>query len=49
MSSFLGIPPPKGRLHPPVIEMLERNEFAQRFACGKKLVRRKSAAGQKAS
>ncbi len=45
-----GVPPPRGRLHPSVIEMLGRNEFALRrgFACGKTLVRRKRAAGQKA-
>jgi hypothetical protein len=63
------VPPPKGRLHPPVIEMLGRStrkghaasvrrqsrqrlrsEFRLRrgFACGKTLVRRKCAAGQKA-
>ena len=44
------VPPPKGRLHPPVIEMLGRSEFALRrgFAWGKTLVRRKCAAGQKA-
>ena len=37
-------------LHPSVIEMLGRSEFALRqgFACGKTLVRRKGAAGQKA-
>ena len=37
-------------LHPSVIEMLGRSEFAlcQGFACGKTLVRRKGAAGQKA-
>ena len=44
------VPPPKGRLHPPVIEMFGRSEFALRrgFTCGKPLVRRKCAAGQKA-
>ena len=37
-------------LHPSVIEMLGRSEFALRqgFACGKTLVWRKGAAGQKA-
>ena len=37
-------------LHPSVIEILGRSEFALRqgFACGKTLVRRKGAAGQKA-
>ena len=35
-------------LHPAVIEMLGRSEFALRqgFACGKTLVRRKGTAGQ---
>ena len=44
------VPLPKGQFHPPVIEMLGRSEFALRrgFACGKTLVRRKCAAGQKA-
>ena len=40
------VPPPGGRLHPSVIEMLGGSEFRLRrgFACGKTLVRRKSAA-----
>ena len=40
------VPPPSGRLHPSVIQMLGGNEFRLRrgFACGKTLVRRKSAA-----
>ena len=44
------VPPPRGRLHPSVIEMLGANELPLRrgFAWGKTLVRRKSAAGQKA-
>ena len=44
------VPPSKGRLLPTVIEMLGRSEFALRrgFVCGKTLVRRKCAAGQKA-
>ena len=42
--------PPPGRLHPPVFQMLGGNEFRLRrgFACGKTLVRRTRAAGQKA-
>ena len=44
------VPAAEGRLHPTVIEMLGRSEFALRrgFASGKTLVRRKGAAGQKA-
>ena len=44
------VSPPEGRLHPSVIQMLGGSEFRLRrgFACGKTLVRRKSAAGQKA-
>ena len=44
------VPPPKGRLHPPVFQMLGGSEFRLRrgFACGKTLARRKCAAGQKA-
>ena len=44
------VPPPKGRLHPPVFQMLGGSEFRLRrgFACGKTLVRRIGAAGQKA-
>ena len=44
------VPPPKGRLHPVVIEMLGRSEFVLRqgFACGKTLIRRKGADGQMA-
>ena len=39
-------PPPKGRLHPSVIEMLGASELSLRrgFASGKTLVRRKCAA-----
>src|SRR5699024_2665849 len=46
---FLWVPPPKGRLHPAVIQMLGGSEFRLRrgFACGKTLVRRIGAAGQK--
>jgi len=44
------VSPPEGRLHPSVIQMPGRSEFRLRrgFACGKALVRRKGAAGQKA-
>ena len=44
------VPPPGGRLHPLVMEMLGASELPLRrgFACGKTLVRRKGAAGQKA-
>ena len=47
---FCGFRRPKGRLHPAVIQMLGGSEFRLRrgFTCGKTLVRRISAAGQKA-
>ena len=44
------VPPPRGRLHPSVFQMLGASELPLRrgFASGKTLVRRKGAAGQKA-
>ena len=44
------VPAARGRLHPPVFQMLGASELPLRrgFACGKTLVRRKCAAGQKA-
>ena len=44
------VSPPRGRLHPSAIQILGGSEFRLRrgFACGKTLVRRKGAAGQKA-
>ncbi len=54
MSFSCGFRRPSGRLHPSVIQMLGQmlggNEFRLRrgFACGKTLVRRIGAAGQKA-
>ena len=48
--SFFWVPQAKGPLHPSVISMLGGSEFRLRrgFACGKTLVRRTYAAGQKA-
>ena len=50
MSFLFSVPAALGGLHPSVIQMLGGSEFRLRrgFACGKTLVRRKSAAGQKA-